>query len=84
MDILGWLTFKIFFKSLLNLLQCCFWFFGFKVCGILVPWPGIELAPFAMEGEFLTTGPPRKSGSLFLKVCIGVQLIYSVVLVSGV
>ena len=30
-------------------------------CGILVPWPGIEPASFAMEGGFLTTGPPGKS-----------------------
>ena len=38
-----------FLKSLLNLLQYClcfiFWFFGLKVCGNLVPWPGIKPAP---------------------------------------
>ena len=28
-------------------------------CGILVPWLGIELASPALEGRFLTTGPPR-------------------------
>ena len=28
-----------------------FWFFGLKTCGILTPWPGIELAPLAMEGK---------------------------------
>ena len=27
-------------------------------CGILVPQPGIELASPALEGGFLTTGPP--------------------------
>ena len=35
-----------FLKSLLNLLQYCFyfmlWFFGCKAWGILVPWPAIE------------------------------------------
>ena len=30
-------------------------------CGILVPRPGIEPASPALEGEFLTTGPPGKS-----------------------
>ena len=27
-------------------------------CGILVPLPGIESASPALEGEFVTTGPP--------------------------
>ena len=35
-----------------------FWFLG---SGILALWPGIEPAPFALEGEVLTTGPPGKS-----------------------
>ena len=30
-------------------------------CGILVPWPGMEPAFPALEGRFLTTGPPGKS-----------------------
>ena len=30
-------------------------------CGILVPWPAIEPMPPALEGRFLTTGPPGKS-----------------------
>ena len=30
-------------------------------CGILVPRPGIEPAPPALEGGFFTTGPPGKS-----------------------
>ena len=38
-----------------------FWFFGPEACGILAPWPGIEPAPPALEGEVLTTGPPGKS-----------------------
>ena len=29
-------------------------------CGILVPLPGIEPMPPALEGGFLTTGPPQK------------------------
>ena len=42
-----------------------FWFFGREACGILPPWPGIEPAPTALEGDVLTTGPPRESrGSL--------------------
>ena len=53
------------FKSLLNLLQYCFcfmfWFFGHEAGGILAPTPGIEPTPPALEGEVLTTGPPRKS-----------------------
>ena len=31
------------------------------VCGILVPWPGVEPESPAWEGGFLTTGPPEKS-----------------------
>ena len=52
-------------ESLLNLLQYCFcfmfWFFGREACGLLAPWPGIEPARSALEGEVLTTGPPGKS-----------------------
>ena len=29
-------------------------------CGILVPQPGIEPLPLAVEVQILTTGPPRK------------------------
>ena len=35
-----------------------FWFFGCNACGTLVPQPGIELTPPALEGEVLTTGLP--------------------------
>ena len=38
-----------------------FWFFGHKAYEILAPWPGIEVAPPAPEGEVLTTGPGEKS-----------------------
>ena len=30
-------------------------------CGVLVSWPGIEPKPSALQGGFLTTGPPGKS-----------------------
>ena len=33
-------------------------------CGILVPLPGIKPASSALEGGFLTTGPPGKSPKL--------------------
>ena len=36
-------------------------------CGILVPRPGIKPKSPALEGGFLTTGPPGKSLHLFLK-----------------
>ena len=39
-------------------------------CGILVPRPGIELASPAVEGRFLTTGPPGKS----LEFCFSIKL----------
>lgn len=38
-----------------------FWSFGHEACGILVPQPGIEPEPPALEGEVLTTEPPGKS-----------------------
>ena len=38
-----------------------FRFFGHKACGILAPWPGIEPALPALEGEVLTAGLPGKS-----------------------
>ena len=45
----------LFLKSLLNLLQHCFWFvfwfFGLKVCRILAPWSGMEPASPALERE---------------------------------
>lgn len=54
-----------FLKSLLNLLQyyfCfMFWYFGLEAHGILTSWLGIEPTHPALEGEALTTRPPRKS-----------------------
>ena len=42
-----------------------FWFFGHEACEILAPQPAPEPAPQpalpALEGEMLTTRPPRKS-----------------------
>ena len=50
-----------------------FWFFGPEACGILAPWPGIELAPPALEGKVLTTGSPGKSLLFFLKIVLAIQ-----------
>ena len=38
-----------------------FSFSGHKAYEILFPRPGIEPMPLVLEGEVLTTGPPRKS-----------------------
>ena len=49
----------------------CFYvsvFFGHEACEILPPWPGIEPAPPALEGEVLATELLRKSqAEYFLK-----------------
>ena len=53
-----------FLKSLLNLLQYCFYvlgFFGREACGCLAPRPEIGSTPPATEVEVLATGPPGKS-----------------------
>ena len=54
-----WTIFKVFIEFITTLLL--FWFIGREACGILAPWPGIDPAPPALEGEVLTTGPPGKS-----------------------
>ena len=41
--------------------------FGVKASGILVPHPGIEPTPPALEGEILTTGPPGSPTRISLK-----------------
>ena len=47
-----------------------FWFFGQEGCGSLAPWPGIKPALLAVEGEVLTTEPPRKSCcTIFVAQC---------------
>ena len=49
-----WTIFKVFIEFVAVFLM--FWgFFGLEACSILVPWPGIETAPAALEGELLTT-----------------------------
>ena len=56
-----------FLKSSLNLLQYCFCFmFGFwpEACRILVPQPGMEPMPHALEGKVLITEPLGKSPGL--------------------
>ena len=61
-----------FLKSLLNLLQYCFyftfWFFGHKPCGILGPQPRIEPVPPALAGEILTTESAEKSLLIVLAI----------------
>ena len=44
-----------------------FWFFGPPGMWDIIYRPGIEPAPYALEGEVLTTRPPRKSliGTVF-------------------
>ena len=37
----------------------------FAACGILLPWPGIKPPSPALQGRFLTTGPPGKSWQFF-------------------
>ena len=44
-----------------------------STCGLLVPGPGIKPASPALEGRFLTTGPPGKS----LRFGIGMLLLSS-------
>ena len=54
----------VFFLSLywicFNIACFMFWCFGHQACGILVPWPGTEPRPPALEGEVLTPGLPGK------------------------
>ena len=63
-----------FLKSLLNLLQYCFcfmfWYFGHEACGILAPQPGIEPAPLALEGGFLSREVPLQCFLEYSKSCI--------------
>ena len=46
-----------------------FWFFGTEAREILAPWPGIEPAAPALEGEVLTSEPPGKSLPPTFKKC---------------
>ena len=59
-----WTIFEVFIEFITIL-----FLFNRKACGILVPRPKIEPIPPAVEGGFLTTGPPRGSLEfLFLKI----------------
>ena len=42
----------------------CFWLHH-TACGILVPWPGIELGSTAVKTQVLTSGPPGISPYIF-------------------
>ena len=52
-----------FLKSILNLLQYCFYSIiqplDHEACRVLTPWLGTEPAPPALEGNVLTTRPPE-------------------------
>ena len=53
-----------------------------KACGILVPCPGIEPVSPALQGRFLTTGPPGKSWvsllpEKFLLIIWSEHIVYS-------
>ena len=43
-----------------------FWYFGGETCGIIVPQPGIEPVPPALEGKVLITRPLGKPLYIFL------------------
>ena len=71
---------SFFLKSLLNLLQDCFfmfWFFGHENCGILAAQPRSKLHPLPYKAV-LPTGPPRKSLFLVFK---GIWIVFSIVTV---
>ena len=57
-----WAIFEVFivFVTVL-LLLFMFCFFDWEACVIVVPWPGTERSPPALEGEVSTTGPPGQS-----------------------
>ena len=40
-----------------------------STCGILVPQPGVESVPAALQGGFLTTAPSGKPLSCVLNMC---------------
>ena len=61
---LMWIIFKVF----IEFVAVSFFFFGIKASGILVLWPEMEPATPTLEGEVLTTGPPRKSQWLHFRV----------------
>ena len=57
-----WTFFKTFIEFVtILLLLLCFGFLATRRVGILASQPGLESAPFALEGKVLNTGPPGKS-----------------------
>ena len=59
-----------FSKSLLSLLQCCFFFvlvLGCVAYGILAPRPGIKPAPPALEAEVVSAGTPEEPLEIILR-----------------
>lgn len=52
------------------ILECVWWYWHSKACGIVAPKPEIEPAPPASEGEVLTTLPVGKSWGNLLKILI--------------
>ena len=50
-----------------------FWFFGHKLCGILGPWPEIELKPLVSKSEVLNTRQSGKSLLSFLKLATNIK-----------
>ena len=48
-----WITFNVFIQFVTLLLLFFGSFFGQKACGLLVPQPGLESTPPALEGEVL-------------------------------
>ena len=45
-------------------------------CGILVPLPGIKPAPPALDGRFLTTGPPGTSPDMKFSSVIDLHVLF--------
>ena len=48
-----------------------------KSCGILVHQPGTEPASLALQGGFLTTGPPGKSFTLTFELLKAFRVVFS-------
>ena len=59
-----WTIFKGYIEFVTILLLFYVLDFWCKACGVIAPWPGIELPFPSLEGKVLTTGLPGKS--LFL------------------
>ena len=56
---------------------------GMWACGILVPQPGIKHISSALEGRFLTTGPPGKSCHRHLILSSGSGLQFQAMLLES-